>query len=102
MKYSLILGLNFRRFGPLFVQSTGCLMIMKFLKGHNSLGVPSIKLLKQGLARICAGKIEGRKNWPDSLPKLIQTINSYFPYKSIEITAFSIQGIKCKTDTKHV
>ena len=42
----------------------------------------SIKILKQGLARICAGKIEGRKNWPDSLPKLIQTINSYYPYKS--------------------
>ena len=42
----------------------------------------SIKLLKQGLARICAGKVEGRKNWPDALPKLIQTLNSYFPYRS--------------------
>ena len=42
----------------------------------------SIKLLKQGLARICAGQENGRKHWHDMLPKLIQTLNSYFPYRS--------------------
>ena len=41
----------------------------------------SIELLKQGLARICASQEKGRQNWPDMLPKLIQTLNSYFPYK---------------------
>ena len=38
------------------------------------------KLLQNQLARICSSDL-GRKNWEKSLPKAIQSINSYFPYK---------------------
>ena len=39
------------------------------------------KLLQTQLARICASHL-GKKFWHRSLPKTVQSINSYFPYKS--------------------
>ena len=39
------------------------------------------KLLQTQLARICASDL-GKKHWHKSLPKAVQSINSYFPYKS--------------------
>ena len=39
------------------------------------------KLLQQQLGRICAST-EGRKMWDVSLPKCIQALNQFYPYKS--------------------
>ena len=39
------------------------------------------KLLQQQLARICAST-EGRKLWDVSLPKCVQALNQFYPYKS--------------------
>ena len=42
-----------------------------------------IRILKQGLSRLIASNPKGRNDWPSCIPKLIHTINSYFPYKSL-------------------
>ena len=39
--------------------------------------------MKQGLNRLIASNPKGRNDWPSCIPKLIHTINSYFPYKSL-------------------
>ena len=41
-----------------------------------------IKLLKQGLNRICATNPKGRSVWPELIPKLVMSVNSFFPYRS--------------------
>ena len=41
-----------------------------------------IKLLKQGMNRICSANMKGRGIWPDLVPKLVGSINSFFPYRS--------------------
>jgi hypothetical protein len=34
------------------------------------------------LNRICSANMKGRGIWPDLIPKLVQSINSFFPYRS--------------------
>ena len=53
----------------------------------------SIKLLKQGLGRMCAGQENGRKNWPDMLPKLIQTAIFHIEASFHELSFFSVPFI---------